>query len=260
MERGYGRRRPLVALIAAVMLAAGCSHAPVGAPGADTGGGAAVTVLAAASLTESFEEIADLFEAAHPGTSVSLGLAGSQTLVDQLDNGAQADVLATADETSMARAQELALVDQPRVFTSNQLTLITPAGNPAHVTGMDASLEGARLVVCAQDVPCGRATRLLAARLGVVLRPVSEEDRVTEVRARVESGEADAGIVYRSDAVAAGDRVETVEIPSAGSAVNRYPIAVVRQAEHPEPARQFLDLVLSAQGQKVLARHGFERP
>lgn len=251
---------PLVLLAALCPLAAcagtGSAHRATEA-GAPEGAGTTLTVFAASSLTESFDEIAELFEAAHPGVEVSTSYAGSQTLVDQLDNGAPVDVLTTADTTSMQRAVDAGFVGEPTPFASNVLTLITPAGNPAGIIGLDSSLDGKRLVICAADVPCGRATAELADLLGVTLNPVSEENKVTDVRARVTSGEADAGIVYRTDARAAGDAVVTIEIPGAERVVNVYPVAVSTEAPHADLARAFVDLVLSDEGARVLSDHGF---
>lgn len=261
------RTKSLIAVCAAVSLAAvslsGCStqkatntteHAASSSIDSKE-----LTVFAAASLTEAFQEIAKNFEAEY-GVKISLNFAGSQTLVDQLDNGAPADVLATANESSMKRASDAKLVNETKAFTSNLLTIITPKGNPAGVTGLDTSLENAKLVICAEKVPCGKATATLTKKLGLTLHPVSEEDKVTDVRSRVISGEADAGIVYKTDAIAAKDAADTVEIAQAGEAVNIYPIAQsVKTVEkhHEKSAQSFINYVLSPKGQKTLTDHGF---
>ena len=160
----------------------------------------------------------------------------------------------------MTKATEAKLVDTPKPFASNVLTLIVPKGNPAKITGLDSSLDGKKLVVCAQGVPCGNATRQLAEKLGITLNPVSEEQKVTDVRAKVESGEADAGLVYTTDAKAAGDKVEIVEIPRANEVVNSYPIAVTISAKNKEAGQKFIDAVLSEKGQAVLKKYGFSEP
>lgn len=215
------RSRALGAAAGVALLLAGCA-----ATGGD--GSEELVVFAAASLRGVLEELEPAFAAAHPGVDVGFSFAGSSDLVAQVGAGAPADVLATADERTMRRAEDDGLLDgQPSVFATNHLALVTPPGNPAGITGLDASLEGADLVVCAPQVPCGAATARLAARAGVVLAPVSEETAVTSVLGKVTSGEADAGLVYASDAVAAGEGVSVVPVPGAEAVVNRYQAAVV---------------------------------
>ena len=177
-----------------------------------------------------------------------------------MKEGAPADVFASADQKNMTKATDAKLVDTPKPFASNVLTLIVPKGNPGKITGLDASLDGNKLVICAQGVPCGNATKQLAEKLGVTLNPVSEEQKVTDVRAKVESGEADAGLVYATDAKAAGDKVETIEIARANEVVNSYPIALTVSAKNKEAAQKFIDAVLSDKGQAVLKKYGFSGP
>lgn len=220
-----------------------------------------LTVFAAASLTDAFAELAEDFEQANPGVEVRLSFDGSSGLVDQIAGGAPADVFASADQKNMDRAVAEGLVTgEPTVFASNELTLITPPGNPAGITGLDDSLDGARLVVCAEGVPCGNATRALADTAGFELRPVSEESKVTDVRGKVASGEADAGIVYLTDARAAGDGVEQITLTGAPAHPNRYPIALVAGAPTPDLGQSFLDAVTSRAGQSVLEQYGFGPP
>lgn len=217
-----------------------------------------LTVFAAASLTDAFTELAEDFEQANPGVEVRLSFDGSSGLVDQLAGGAPADVFASADEQTMDRAvAEGLVVGEPTAFAINELTLITPPGNPAGITGLDASLDGARLVICAEGVPCGTATRALADTAGLMLRPVSEEAKVTDVRGKVTSGEADAGIVYVTDARTAGDGVEQIALAGASAHPNRYPIALVAGAPSPDLGQSFLDAVTGPEGQAVLERYGF---
>ncbi|AWH96252.1 molybdate-binding protein [Dietzia psychralcaliphila] len=239
-----------------------------------------LTVFAAASLTGAFTQIAEDFERDNPGVEVRLSFDGSSGLVDQIAGGAPAEVFASADTSSMDRAVAEGLVPgEPAVFATNVLTLITPPGNPAGVTGLDGSLDGTRLVVCAEGVPCGTAARALAAAAGVELRPVSEESKVTDVRGKVTSGEADVGIVYTTDARAAGDRVEQIPIPRAEAEPNRYQIAVVDRAgrgadgsgadsskpdgsgtDGADAARRFVDAVTGEAGRAALVGHGFGLP
>ena len=210
-----------------------------------------LNVYAAASLTETFGE------EANPGVDVRFNFAGSQDLVTQLGEGADVDVLATANESTMKKAADASQVDAQTIFVTNTLTLITTPGNPAGVTGLDSSLDGVKLVVCAPEVPCGKLTKTLTEKLGVTLNPVSEEQAVTDVRGKVSSGQADAGIVYKTDALAEGDAVETIAIQGADEAVNKYPIALVSAPTKKDLGQKWIDLVLSADGQKVLEDAGF---
>ncbi|MFF0989796.1 molybdate ABC transporter substrate-binding protein [Kocuria nitroreducens] len=237
----------------------------LGAAGCGAGGGAPATVLdvhAAASLTDVFTELAGQFEAQHPGVEVSLSFAGSSTLVQQLTEGAPADVLATADERSMAGAVDADLVDgEPEVFATNVLTVVAPAGNPAGVGSFrDLADPGVQVVVCAPQVPCGAATERIEEAAGVRLSPVSEEGSVTDVLGKVTSGQADAGLVYTTDARSAGDAVEVVGIPQAPRAVNRLSVAALADADETETARQFTELVAGERGREVLAGAGFGAP
>ena len=220
-----------------------------------------LNVFAAASLNKAFPEIADtVLKESDPNIKVTFNFQGSSTLVDQMKEGAPADVFASADQKNMTKASDAKLVDTPKPFASNVLTLIVPKGNPAKITGLDSSLDGKKLVVCAQGVPCGNATKQLAEKLGVTLNPVSEEQKVTDVRAKVESGEADAGLVYATDAKAAGDKVEIIEVARANEVVNSYPIALTVSTQNKEAAQKFIDAVISDKGQAVLKKYGFSGP
>ena len=220
-----------------------------------------VTVFAAASLKDAFKTLAESFQNAHPGVHITFDFQGSQELVASLNGGASADILATANNSTMTDAANKGLVGEQTEFATNVLTLIVPAGNPAGVTGInDGSLDKADLVVCAPEVPCGEATQKLAAELGVTLNPVSEEQKVTDVRGKVESGEAQAGIVYTTDAAQAGDKVEAIALPP-NSVINHYPIALTKSAANSQAAQAFIDYVLSPEGQKVLQdTYGFGAP
>lgn len=225
------------------------------------GSGGRLTVLAAASLHGVLEDAAELFTEEHPGVQVTFSFAGSSDLVAQLDAGAPADVLATADETTMARAVASGTIaGEPRVVARNSLTLVVPRGNPAGVTGLDTSLDGAALVVCAPQVPCGAAAAALAGLVGASLSPVSEEGSVTDVLGKVTSGQTDAGLVYTTDAAAAGDAVETIAVPRADEVVNRYPVAVTADAADPDLATAWVDLLLGPEAQQLLAEAGFGPP
>ncbi|MDN5572127.1 MAG: molybdate ABC transporter substrate-binding protein [Propionibacteriaceae bacterium] len=245
---------------------AGCSSAAQPAPAGSTSTAGApstaaertLTVFAAASLKGAFTDLGDAFAAANPGVTVRFSFEGSSTLVDQLAGGAPADVFASADELNMTRAVDAGLVvGTPAIFAANVLTLVVAPGNPEGITGLDASLEGHKLVVCAVGVPCGNATKTLAENLGVTLTPVSQEQKVTDVLGKVTSGEADAGVVYTTDARSAGDKVTTVVIPGSDEVVNRYPIAVTTEASEAALAGSFIDFVTGDPGQQVLGDYGF---
>ena len=214
-------------------------------------------VFAASSLSAAFQEVAGL----DPTLDVTLNFDGSPTLVDQIKGGAPADVLATADEATMARAIDAGIVAPDLTwFATNEGVLIVPKGNPASITGLDASLDGTKLVVCAPAVPCGATALQLAADAGVTLKPVSEEQKVADVRGKVASGEADAGIVFATDARAAGDAVETLRVDPGAVYATRYPVSIVTGAPNAEAARAFIELVVSDEGRAVLARYGFGAP
>ena len=270
---GITRRAAIaaVSMLSAVSLAACGGSASNSSTGAASGAASAsasggegkatgkVTVLAAASLQGAFEEIEKTVEKDNPGLDITFDFQGSQDLVSSLAGGNSADVLATANNSTMKTAAEQKLVGDQTEFATNVLTLIVPKGNPKKITGLDSSLDGANLVICAPEVPCGEATKKLAAALGVTLNPVSEEQKVTDVRGKVESGEADAGIVYTTDAAAAKDKADKIDIPD-GGVVNHYPIAQTAKPENPAGAQVFIDAVTGKAGQEILAKHGFGKP
>lgn len=221
-----------------------------------------VTVFAAASLKPTFTELGALFENEHPDTTVVFNFAGSSDLVAQLSQGAQGDVLATADSATMAAAVEAGLVSgEPVDFAANLLTIVTPPGNPRRITGFaDLTAAGTQVVVCAPRVPCGSATERIEQATGIMLTPVSEESAVTDVLGKITSGQADAGLVYVTDARAAGDKVDTVAFPESAHGVNTYPIAALAESDNRTTARLFIDMVTGPRGRKVLAAAGFVLP
>ena len=245
--------------LAAVVLACSLAGALAGcSPGADRDE-RVVTVLGAASLSDAFTEMSARFEAAHPGTDVRLSLAGSHALVAQVRQGVPADVLATADETSMRQAAE-GLDGEPQMFARNRLVIVTAPGNPKRISELrDLARANVSTVLAADTVPAGRYARGALDAAGVEVRPRSLEEDVRAVLTRVRMGEADAGIVYATDARSASDDVTTVAIPQPGIAI-RYPIATLAQAPEPGAAREFVAYVLSAEGRAVLAEAGFEAP
>ena len=270
---GISRRAAIaaVSLLSVLSLAACGGSASNSSTGAASGAASAsassgdgkatgkVTVLAAASLQGAFEEIEKTVEKDNPGLDVTFDFQGSQDLVASLAGGNSADVLATANNSTMKTAADQKLVGDQTEFATNVLTLIVPKGNPKKITGLDSSLDGANLVICAPEVPCGEATQKLSSALGVTLNPASEEQKVTDVRGKVESGEADAGIVYTTDAAAAKDKADKIDIPD-GGVVNHYPIAQTASPENAAGAKVFIDAVTGKTGQEVLAKYGFGKP
>jgi molybdate transport system substrate-binding protein len=229
-------------------------------------------VFAAASLADAFGEIARVFEQAHPGTTVQLNLAGSQQLASQIEHGAVADVFASADDRWMAYLRERSLIaGEPSVFVRNRLSVIVPKTNPARIGRLqDLARRGVKLVIGAEAVPVGKYSREVLRNLSrtagfpadfsarVLANVVSEEENVKSVVAKVQLGEADAGIVYRSDVTHRVSRyLRLFAIADSANVLASYPMAAVAGAQHPEMAREFMALVLSADGQKILERRGF---
>ncbi len=239
--------------------AAGCGSGPQGADGST---GTTLTVYAASSLTSTFTELGKRFEASHDGVEVSFSFGGSSDLVAQIDQGAPADVFASADTATMDTAVAAGAVEgDPVGFASNTLEIAVPPDNPARVTSLQDLAEPAtRVVVCAPEVPCGAATQKVEEASKVDIEPVSEEQAVTDVLTKVESGEADAGLVYVTDVQAAGDEVEGVTFPESSAAVNTYPIAALKDSRNAGLAKQFVDLVTGSDGRSVLADAGFAKP
>lgn len=225
--------------LAVAMLAGGCAGS----------GPATVTVLAAASLTEAFGDL---------GTAATTySFAGSQQLVAQVEAGAPADVVATADADAMGRLVAAGLVDQPRDFARNRLAIAVEAGNPRRITGLaDLGDESLKVVLADPSVPAGRYARDVLDRAGVRVRPVSLEPDVKTVARKVAAGEADAAIVYATDVVPTA----RVDIPDAANVVVTYPVAVVRATRRRAGARAFVDRLLGPAGRQALGGRGFLLP
>jgi molybdate transport system substrate-binding protein len=220
-----------------------------------------IVVFAAASLTDAFEEVADAFEDANPGTSVELNFAASSALREQIIEGAPADVFASANGSNMDAVVEAGEADGSEVFVQNQLEIAVPAGNEAGVSGLDDFARDELFVgLCAEEVPCGEFGREALANAGVEPSIDTDEPDVRALLAKVESGDLDAGLVYRTDVLAAGDAVEGIEIPEDDNVVAAYPIAVLGRSEVPDVAVAFVAFVLSAEGQAILASYGFDGP
>lgn len=267
MKKMFGRpAAAAAALLVAVSLAACAGSAgtdgTTAAPGSASAPSGTLTVFAAASLKTTFTELATTFEKENPAAKVSLNFDGSSTLVSQITQGAPADVFASADQANMTKLSDTKLVEgTPAIFATNVLTIVVPPNNPANITSFaDLAKPGVKVVVCAAQVPCGAAAKSDEASAGVVVKPVSEELNVTSVLGKVTSGEADAGLVYVTDAKTAGAKVKTVPLELASPTVNKYPIAAVAPSNNQALARAFIALVTGPAGQKVLGDAGFGAP
>lgn len=218
-----------------------------------------IIVFAAASLQKTFTAIGDELMAQHPELQVEFVFAGSSDLVAQLEAGAPGDVFASADERNMTKATDASLIEgEPQPFVTNHLTIATAPGNPHNITSLaDLANPELKVVVCAPQVPCGGATQQVAELGGVTLTPVSEETSVSNVLAKVTSGEADAGLVYRTDARGAGDKVTAVDFPEADQVTNVYPIGLLAESQNAEAAQAFIDMVRGEVGKQILNDAGF---
>ena len=267
----------LAALIAAACGGGGSSTRPpathpggVLAPATLSGG---ITVFAAASLMDAFNEMATAFKAANPGVSVRFNFAGTPTLRTQLEQGARADVFASADTVQMGNALTAGVVvDKGRVFTRNSLVIITPADtNPKVARPADLAKGGLKLVLPNKDVPAGSYARQMLASMekdatyGVgfsdraLKNLVSEESDVKQVVAKVELGEVDAGVVYGTDVTpSVSPKLKTVAVPAQFNVIAEYPIAVVKGAGNAATAQGFIDFVFSPVGQAILKKYGFQ--
>ena len=246
-------------LVAGTMSACGSGGSDDSSSGTGT---KTLTVYAASSLTSTFTELGKQFEADHKGVKVTFSFGGSSDLVAQLQGGAPADVFASADTANMDKATGDSLVEgDPVDFASNTLEIAVPPDNPARVSDVaDLAKAGTKVVLCAPEVPCGAAAQKVEQVSGVTIKPVSEEQSVTDVLGKVVSGEADAGLVYVTDVKAAGDKVKGITFPESSSAVNTYPIAALADSKNKDLAQQFVDLVTGDAGQQVLADAGFAKP
>lgn len=260
-------RKLLVAIGSAAVLLTACGGSPSssGSPSATSSAPAesgTLTVLAAASLTTSFTKLRDEFQQAHPGVTVKVTYDGSSTLVQQITNGVAADVFASADTANMDKVTKAGLnAGTPQLFARNKLEIAVPPNNPKHIAGFaDLAKPGAVVVVCADAVPCGAAALKVEQATGVTITPASKETAVTGVLSKVESGDADAGLVYITDVNSAGGKVKGITFPEADKAINDYPITVLKNAPQPGLAKEFVDFVRGEAGKKELGAVGFQLP
>jgi molybdate transport system substrate-binding protein len=267
---GRGVAELLLVLLAAGLTACGgASERETSVGGAPAG---EITVFAAASLTEAFQEIAAAFEEAYPGADVVFNFAGTPTLRTQLEQGARADVFVSANQEQMELARQSAIVEATdSVFARNALVIVTPDENYGDIeSALDLGRDGLKLVLANEDVPVGAYTRQALEAMSavaifgadfndaVLANVVSLESNVKQVVAKVELGEADAGIVYGTDVTPAlADKLNTVEIPDAFNVIAEYPAALVKERRNDALARAFVDFLLSDQAQAILANYGF---
>ncbi len=257
-------------LAGATMLAmlglAGCGGGSMTAspqPGTSSSGvTGTVTVFGAASLTESFTKIGKDFEAANPGAKVTVNFAGSSALATQINQGAPADVFASAAPANMKTVTDAGNGDgTPITFVKNQLVIAVPKGNPKGITGLaDLTKPGVKVALCAEQVPCGAAAKKALTAANVKLTPVTLEQDVKGALSKVKLGEVDAALVYRTDAKASTADVDGVEFPESAGAINEYPIIVLKNATNKPGAQAFVAYVRSDKGKAVLTAAGFQAP
>ena len=267
-------RRTAVAIVALTTLAASaCSSSSSSSSttsAAAGGGGSAssssalsgtVTVLAAASLTESFTTIGKMFEAAHPGVTVKLSFGASSTLAQQINNGAPADVFASAAPKNMMQVTDKGGASNPKNFVQNQMEIAVPPSNPANVaTVADLAKPEVKVALCQIQVPCGATAEKVFVNAKVGVKPVTREADVKATLTKVELKEVDAGVVYVTDVKSAGTKVKGIVIPADINASTEYPIAALTKAPNAAGAQAFVDYALSAPAQQVLTAAGFMAP
>ncbi|OLB77508.1 MAG: molybdate ABC transporter substrate-binding protein [Actinobacteria bacterium 13_2_20CM_2_71_6] len=249
--------RRIVLLLCVLLGLAGCGTSP-----AASARSSAVTVLAASSLTEVFTLLGKDFEAANPGTHVTFSYGGSSTLAQQIVSGAPADVFAAASPATMSTVTKAGLgTGAPQVFARNRLVIAVPPGNPKGVAALaDLAKPGVKVALCAAEVPCGAAAKTALAAAQVNLTPVTLGQDVKAALSTVELGEADAALVYRTDANSAAGKVTAVEFPESAKAVNDYPIVALAHAPNPNGAAAFVRFILSDPARKALVQAGFQAP
>ncbi|MFJ5832791.1 molybdate ABC transporter substrate-binding protein [Streptomyces sp. NPDC093089] len=258
-------RRTAAAVLAAALLV------PLAACGGnddtakDTGGAAGttpqtnLTVLAAASLTDVFKTAGAAYEKSHPGTKITFSFAGSQELVAQVSQGSPADVLVTADTQSMDKVE--ADTDTPTIIAKNRLVIATGEGNPFKIDDLkDLASTELKVVLAAPEVPAGKYGKKILDAQKITVKPVSQEPNVRAVLSKVEMGEADAGLVYKTDAESAKDKVDAVEIPDDHNAIAQYPATTLKDSENARAATAFVTWLSSPEGQKILQDAGFQKP
>ena len=261
-----------VAAVAALTLAAACGSSDDNPSGSGSSSGASasassggvsgtVTVFAAASLTGSFSTLGKQFEAAHPGTTVKFNFGASSSLAENINQGAPADVFASASPTNMQQVVDAGGASDSKTFANNVMEIAVPPDNPANVTQVtDLAKSSVKVALCQPEVPCGKVAQEVFKKANVTVKPVTQGADVKAVLTTVQLGEVDAGMVYQTDAQAAGTKVKGIVIPADQNASTSYPIAALTKAPNTAGAAAFVDYVLSADGEKVLSQAGFAAP
>ncbi|MEV4611107.1 molybdate ABC transporter substrate-binding protein [Kitasatospora sp. NPDC049258] len=219
----------------------------------------AVTVFAAASLKESFTALGKTFEAANPGAKVTFNFGGSSALAQSINSGAPADVFAAASPATMKTVTDAKGAESSKVFVRNTLAIAVPKGNPKHITGLK-DLAGVKVALCAKEVPCGSAAVTALAAGAVALTPVTLEQDVKGALTKVELGEVDASLVYKTDVQADAAKIDGVDFPEAAKAVNDYPIAALTKAPNASGAAAFVAYIQSDEAKQLLTAAGFQAP
>jgi molybdate transport system substrate-binding protein len=259
-------RRLLWLLVAMALVVAGCGGSSGSSSGSSggssaTSSGGTLNVFAAASLTNAFDALGKTYEQQNPGWTVRLNYDGSDILAAQIEQGVPTDVYAAASPKYPEQLQGENLLGDTTNFATNTLVLIVPADNPKNITSVnDLTKDNAKLVIGDESVPIGSYTRDVLDGLGINiddLNVVSQEQKVTDISAKVSLGEADAGFVYVTDAQAAGDKVKSIDLPADANATATYPIGILTDSKNQEAAQRWIDLVMSSDGQQVLQSFGF---
>jgi molybdate transport system substrate-binding protein len=259
------RRITVIAAGLAAVVVAGCSSSGSISTSSTSSSASAstgtITIFAAASLTGTFTQLGKQFEAAHPGDTVKFSFGPSSGLATQVTSGAPADVFASAAPANMDQVVSAGDASNPQTFAKNKMEVAVPPNNPAKVTSVnDLAKKSVKVALCQPQVPCGVAAAEVFKNVGITVKPVTLQTDVKSVLTQVELGNVDAGMVYVTDAMAAGTKVKGVTIPASENASTLYPIATISSSKHKSEAQAFVAYVLSPAGQKVLAAAGFEKP
>jgi molybdate transport system substrate-binding protein len=255
------RRLAVIAAVLAAAAAAGCSSSTSSPSAGSSPATGAITVFAAASLTESFTQLGKQFEATHPGDTVKFSFGPSSGLATQITSGAPADVFASAAPGNMDDVVSAGDAASPQNFAKNTMEVATPPDNPGNVESVkDLADDSVKVALCQPQVPCGVVAAEVFKNAGITVKPVTLQPDVKSVLTQVETGNVDAGMVYVTDVQAAGSKVNGVTIPASDNASTLYPIATINSSKHKSIAQAFMNYVLSPAGQQVLKAAGFESP
>jgi molybdate transport system substrate-binding protein len=255
------RRFAVIAAVLAAAAAAGCSSSTSSPSAGSSPSTGTITVFAAASLTESFTQLGNQFEAAHPGDTVKFSFGPSSGLATQITSGAPADVFASAAPGNMDDVVNAGDASSPQNFAKNTMEVATPPDNPGNVNSVNDLAKGSvKVALCQPQVPCGVVAAEVFKNAGITVKPVTLQPDVKSVLTQVETGNVDAGMVYVTDVQAAASKVHGVTIPASDNASTLYPIATINSSKHKSIAQAFMNYVLSPAGQQVLKAAGFESP